>query len=140
MPIGGGATHYQDPERARRSKEETAARREYSVEEMSELLTDEEIKLANAHQLAHGTSDLLATPLPLELERTNPLGCIALKGNTIDFDSITDGTEDRIYEDEKLQEILGLPNVGDRGPLLRSRRSILGFLLLKDISIEQDVA
>lgn len=133
MPRGGAPHQPQQPE----GREHLA---EYTVEQLSEVLTPEEIEAANRYQLETPINSLLDNPLPLELRQANELGALMLIGNTIDYDSVTDGLEDAIYEDEKLQAILRLPNEGKRGELLRARRSIVGYLLLKRSVSRHEVA
>lgn len=133
MPRGGAPHQPQYPE----GREHLA---EYTVEQLSEALTPEEIETANRYQLETPISTLLDNPLPRELRQNNAIGSIMLIGNTIDYDSISEGLEDAIYEDEKLQAILKLPNEGKRGELLRARRSVVGYLLLKRSVSRHEVA
>lgn len=130
----GGAPHQPHSEPAR---EHLA---EYTVEQISEAVTEEEILTANRYQLETPLSGLLDNPLPPQMRSGNTLGWIMLTGNTIDFDSVSEGLEDAVYEDEKLRAILTLPNEGKRGELLRARRSIVGYLLLKHSVSHPEVA
>lgn len=133
MPRGGAPHQPQHPA----GREHLA---EYSIEQLSEVLTDEEIHTANRYQLETPVSSLLDTPLPPDLHANNALGWTMLVGNTVDYDSISEGLEDVILQDEKLQAILKLPNEGKRGELLRARRSIVGYLALKHSVSHPEVA
>lgn len=140
MPIGGGQPAAYDPEQARRKREETAALRDYDIDELKSLLLPDEIMAVQAHQVSSAIFELLTHPIPPELERSNPLGAIALLFNTIDFDEKSPGTEDVIYADKQMTEILRLPSDANRAKLLRARRSVLGYLILTDALPKYDVA
>lgn len=140
MPIGGPSYTPNDPEKQARVREEMDRLREYSIEELSELLTEGEILDANRHHLSNSIPELLNNPVPPQLKKANELGCIALTNNVLDFDEVLPGTEKLIDKDEKMMEIYDLPNDSRRAPLLRARRSILGYLLITGANSESDVA
>lgn len=137
MAIGGSSINRSDPERDRRNKEESERLRDYPIEELSGLITIEEVLIVNNYQTKTYVSELLEKPLPADVLAKNPLGSIAVKGNTMIF---TDEIEDKLESDPKIKEILSMPSTAERAQLLRTRRSVLGYLLLNHALPQAGVA
>lgn len=113
--------------------------REIPLEEISELLSDEEMLEINLYQLGlkKDFNKLLQQPLPPQLENRNPLGWAALRGNTMWYE---EDMEDQIVSDQIVEELLTMPNTAERAETLRSRRTVVAFLIKHGIDTEETSA
>lgn len=138
MPRGG--VQHTSASQAERLALET---RNYTQEEIAAELTMDEIMSVQAHHLAQDASTLLTRPVPQELEAHNAKGAHILKTNSTMYE---DAIEDAFDADTKLKEIYLLGVSQQRVELIRTRRTVLGYLALSAATKEtkangdQDVA
>src|SRR5687768_14011741 len=109
-----------------RTHSETSALRDFTPDELADLLTVDQVILTDEYQANADIDGLLAEPVPRILFEINLLGAKALIGNTAFYD---EDTEDAIAGDLVVEKLLLLPNSEQRAPALRARRAIIALAL-----------
>lgn len=100
--------------------------RPYDMAELGELLSYADVIGTNKHQKDVSPDALLTQPVPEWLIHTNQEGATALCNNTEMYD---DDTEDLIYEDMTMADLLGLKETDERARAIRARRTTIAFLI-----------
>lgn len=130
MPRGGA-----QPFQAGQGERQAFQTRNYTHEEIAAELTMDEIMSVQAHQLSEDALVLLTKPLPHDLEAHNTRGSELLKSNSSLYD---DAIEDLFDADTKLKEIYLLGTSQQRAELIRTRRTVLGYLALTAASASEN--